>query len=564
MSLAFLFKKTWHTSTFANQEKVWIAEQKDAAEKKRIAELTKQVEEEREVRELEEMQAAGGHRQERKERIDWMYEGPMQSTQDRQAEAHEYLLGKEFKLKDQGITDLKKLEETKAPGTLFTASSQTTSASNDTFRRVQEDPLLKMRRARIEAQDSVVSNPVKMSRIRQQLEAELAERAGKKRAKREAKEAKREAKKAKKQEKKEKRREKKELRKGETSRGSGQQGERGSGPGEEPRHNVDHHRRFRLDGPASGRDREQERCAIEEGRKYRDGNGDRDRGRGRDRSGGVRGDKSDEAGEIAKGERSWNRDRGSARGGKSDQAGERAKRERSGYGDGGKDRDRDREGEKERERGTGGERHGHQGGSGGSEGRCTGGHNAPTDLCNVDNSEDTAIRSAPDPNPNPNPNPKRGKRDLGSLPPKERRGRYGLVSSAGSGVGAGATGGGDLGPGADLLAKKERERAEREKERTEARRRKAMTPDERERRLAEMEEDGTRNQELKKWRVEQGRHVDAKQQAEECAAHRGRSATFIKKMRHDATEGMDLEERMQRNRHYQQRGADVHNFMSRG
>lgn len=41
------------------------------------------------------LQAAGGHGPERKERIDWMYEGPMQSAQDKQAEANEYLLGKE-------------------------------------------------------------------------------------------------------------------------------------------------------------------------------------------------------------------------------------------------------------------------------------------------------------------------------------------------------------------------------------------------------------------------------------------------------------------------------------
>lgn len=56
MSLAFLFKKTWHPSTLQNSERVWVAEQKDAAEKRRIEELTKQVREEQQVRELEEMQ----------------------------------------------------------------------------------------------------------------------------------------------------------------------------------------------------------------------------------------------------------------------------------------------------------------------------------------------------------------------------------------------------------------------------------------------------------------------------------------------------------------------------
>ncbi|CAM9726949.1 unnamed protein product, partial [Laminaria digitata] len=193
MSLAFLFKKTWHPSTLQNSERVWVAEQKDAAEKKRIEELTKQVREEQQVRELEEMQAAGGHGPERKQRIDWMYEGPMQSTQDQQAEANEYLMGKEFKMKDKGTNDLKKLEEQKAPGTLFTAAPATTA--NEAFRRVQEDPLLRMRKARMEAEQSVINNPVKMSKIRHQLEEELAAKAEKKRAKKDAKKAKKDARK---------------------------------------------------------------------------------------------------------------------------------------------------------------------------------------------------------------------------------------------------------------------------------------------------------------------------------------------------------------------------------
>lgn len=42
-------------------------------------------------------QAAGGHGPERKQRIDWMYEGPMQTSQDQQAEADEYLMGKKVR-----------------------------------------------------------------------------------------------------------------------------------------------------------------------------------------------------------------------------------------------------------------------------------------------------------------------------------------------------------------------------------------------------------------------------------------------------------------------------------
>lgn len=50
---------------------------------------------------------------------------------------------KQFKMKDKGANELKKIEEAKAPGTLFTAAPATTA--NEAFRRVNEDPLLRMR-----------------------------------------------------------------------------------------------------------------------------------------------------------------------------------------------------------------------------------------------------------------------------------------------------------------------------------------------------------------------------------------------------------------------------------
>ena len=51
------------------------------------------------------------------------------------------------------------------------------------------------RKARMEAEQSVISNPVKMSKIRHQLEEELAAKAEKKRAKKETKKAKKDARK---------------------------------------------------------------------------------------------------------------------------------------------------------------------------------------------------------------------------------------------------------------------------------------------------------------------------------------------------------------------------------
>ncbi|RLN95397.1 hypothetical protein BBJ28_00012194 [Nothophytophthora sp. Chile5] len=51
-------------------EKVWIAEQKHAAEEKKVEELRKNIEEERQL------QASQGNKAAALERVDWMYEGP--------------------------------------------------------------------------------------------------------------------------------------------------------------------------------------------------------------------------------------------------------------------------------------------------------------------------------------------------------------------------------------------------------------------------------------------------------------------------------------------------------
>ena len=67
--------------------------------------------------------------------------------------------------------------------------------------------------------------------------------------------------------------------------------------------------------------------------------------------------------------------------------------------------------------------------------------------------------------------------------------RYGLIGGRGGGGGDAS-----LGPAAKLVEAKEREISEREKARLEERRRRVMTPEEKMRRLKEMENDGTRNQ----------------------------------------------------------------------
>ena len=106
--LSFLSKKSWHTSNLDNQERVWLAEQKQAAEEKKTLELQKQIQEEIEREEFRRLKndARGGDGQEVVDRgINWMYEGggaAAASSNDAAASAaedaknEEYLLGKEY------------------------------------------------------------------------------------------------------------------------------------------------------------------------------------------------------------------------------------------------------------------------------------------------------------------------------------------------------------------------------------------------------------------------------------------------------------------------------------
>jgi hypothetical protein len=100
--LSFLSKKSWHTSNISNQEKVWIAEQKAAAEEAKLKELTQQIKLEREQEELQKItgkkSSSTGDRG-----VDWMYEGHKKGEDEEErkkleedAQNEAYLLGKEY------------------------------------------------------------------------------------------------------------------------------------------------------------------------------------------------------------------------------------------------------------------------------------------------------------------------------------------------------------------------------------------------------------------------------------------------------------------------------------
>ncbi|KAF1781750.1 Pre-mRNA splicing factor [Phytophthora cactorum] len=160
MSLAFLSKKSWHTANLRNVEKVWIAEQKHRAEEKKVAELRKNIEEERQLQELRQLQAARGDKSAAVEA--W-------TGSAREKTAEEYLLGKEYKGEDEKAA---KVDVDLSTTTKYGSLALTKSAlpANDAFQRLNEDPMMLIRKRQQAAREQVLKNPVKMKRIKDEVD----------------------------------------------------------------------------------------------------------------------------------------------------------------------------------------------------------------------------------------------------------------------------------------------------------------------------------------------------------------------------------------------------------
>jgi len=94
--LAFLSKKSWHTKNKANQERVWLAEQKKEQETAKANQLAREIQQEREA---EELNRIAGKNSLKDRGIEWMYhEGTSNELAKECAakKAEEYLMGKEY------------------------------------------------------------------------------------------------------------------------------------------------------------------------------------------------------------------------------------------------------------------------------------------------------------------------------------------------------------------------------------------------------------------------------------------------------------------------------------
>ncbi|NP_001120044.1 pre-mRNA-splicing factor CWC25 homolog [Xenopus tropicalis] len=170
-------KKSWHPQTLRNVEKVWKAEQKHEAERKKIEELQKELREERAREEMQRYAEDTGAVKKKDEKLDWMYQGP-----GGMVNREEYLLGRPV---DKYIMD--KMQEPESgpssetgllPGSIFSAAGA--SSTLDLANKIREDPLFMIRKREDEKKREVLKNPVKMNKIREMLQSSLEKKSKKK------------------------------------------------------------------------------------------------------------------------------------------------------------------------------------------------------------------------------------------------------------------------------------------------------------------------------------------------------------------------------------------------
>ena len=151
-------KKSWHPVLMSNQKKVWEEEQKALQERKKIDQMMKERQEERQIQELQELQEAAGGKK-RQSRVDWMYSGPSSGQAGTTEEMEGYLLGKR---RVDGLikgTDNQKLE--KASNEESFMAIQNANTLRDTAAKIREDPMLAIKKQEQAAYEAVMNDPVK-------------------------------------------------------------------------------------------------------------------------------------------------------------------------------------------------------------------------------------------------------------------------------------------------------------------------------------------------------------------------------------------------------------------
>ncbi|XP_052869944.1 pre-mRNA-splicing factor CWC25 homolog [Anopheles cruzii] len=171
-------KKSWHPNTMKNQERVWKAEQQEAAEKRRLNELRREITEERNREELKSIAKKSGVIPDDGDdkKLEWMYRGPSQLVN-----REEYLLGRTV---DKTFEDLDAQEKAATSNSAFGVAQPKNHVEHecipfsirqhkgvlsndqvDMARKLMEDPLMLIKQKEIESRQKLLQNPVKLKEL---------------------------------------------------------------------------------------------------------------------------------------------------------------------------------------------------------------------------------------------------------------------------------------------------------------------------------------------------------------------------------------------------------------
>uniref|UniRef100_A0A182P2U3 Cir_N domain-containing protein n=1 Tax=Anopheles epiroticus TaxID=199890 RepID=A0A182P2U3_9DIPT len=176
-------KKSWHPNTMKNQERVWKAEQQEAAEKRRLTELRREIDEERNREELKSIGQKSGilPNDEGDKKLEWMYRGPAQLVN-----REEYLLGrtidKTFEELDAqekasnstfGVAQPKNhVEHECIPFSIRQHKDVLSNDQVDLARKLMEDPLMLIKQREMESRQKILQNPVKLKELHRLLKGD--------------------------------------------------------------------------------------------------------------------------------------------------------------------------------------------------------------------------------------------------------------------------------------------------------------------------------------------------------------------------------------------------------
>ncbi|KAL8633079.1 hypothetical protein Q9189_001157 [Teloschistes chrysophthalmus] len=155
-------KKSWHPVLMSNQRRVWEEEKKALDERKRIEQMMKERQEERQIQELQEMQEAAGGKK-RLNRVDWMYSGPAAGQAGTTEEMEGYLLGKR---RIDGLikgTENKKLEKAASEDSFI--ALQKANTIRDTASKIREDPMLAIKKQEQAAYEALMNDPEETKQV---------------------------------------------------------------------------------------------------------------------------------------------------------------------------------------------------------------------------------------------------------------------------------------------------------------------------------------------------------------------------------------------------------------